>query len=107
MLGLDSSNSYSNRRYYCVCYKLLERRVHNLRVSYDFLKMSNYSKKLFCVCELGEVIKTQKSRCYCFYFSLEDIKKKEIYWLSSSYVIKKFLQDKINAKSLLIAYIIL
>lgn len=71
VLVLDSNDSCDNRRCYRAYYRLLEGGVHDLRVSYDFLKMDNCFRELVCVCELGEVIKTRESECCCSYFFLE------------------------------------
>lgn len=68
MFGLDSSDGYDNRRCYYVYYRLLDRRVYDLRVSGDFLKISNCFKELVYVCELGGVIKIKKKRILLLLF---------------------------------------
>lgn len=107
MLGLDSGNGYGNRRSHYACYELLEEGVHDLRVSCDFVKTGNCSRELVCVCELGQVVKTRRSGCCYFCSSFKNVKKKVIYWLSSSYAIDKLLQDKIDARSLCITCVVL
>lgn len=74
-----------------------------MRISDNFLKTGNCFRELVFVCELGGVVKTRGSGYCCSYFSLADAKKRGIYWLDRSYAIDKFLEDKINVKSLLIA----
>lgn len=107
MLGLDSSNGYDNCRSHRAYYGLLKEEVYDLRVSYNFIETGNCFRELACVCELGRVIKTRGSGwCYSC-FSPGDVEKRGIYQLGSSYVINKLLQDEINARSLLIAYVAL
>lgn len=105
--GLNSGNSYDDRRCHHAHYKLLEERVYDLRVICDFFEIGNCSRELVSICELEEVVKTRDSRCCCSYSFLRDVEKREIYWLGSSYAINKFLQDKINAKSLFITCVAL
>lgn len=78
-----------------------------MRISYDFIETGNCSKKLFCVCELGKVVKTREGRCYYSCFSFGNVKEREIYWLDGSYAVDEFLQGRIDAKSLLIAFVVL
>ena len=107
MLGLDIGNGRSDRRCYCACYGLLERGVHDLRVSCDFLETGNCFKELVCVCEPRGVVKTREKGCCCSCFSLGDAKKRGIYWLGSSYAIDEFLEGGIDARSLTIACVAL
>ena len=107
VLGLDRSNGCSSRRCHCVCYWLLEERVHSLRVSYDFFKTGNCFSKLVCICDPERVVKTRGGRYCCFYFSFGDVKKRGIYWFGSSYTVNKLLQGRLNARSVFIACIML
>lgn len=91
MLDFDSGNCCGNRRCHFVCYRLLEGGVYNWKVSSDVFEIGNCSKKLVYVCKLGAVVKTRRSVCCCSCFSLENIQKMGIYWLSSSYTIDKCL----------------
>lgn len=68
VLSLDSNNSYRDHKCYCACYKLLDKGIHDLGVSDNFLKTGNCFRKLVCVCMSGDVIKIRKSRFYCFLF---------------------------------------
>lgn len=70
MLGLDIGDGRNNCRYHRARYKLLERRVYDLRVSCNFLEMGNCFKKLVYVCGPERVVKTRGNRCYysCFFF---------------------------------------
>lgn len=107
MLGLDIGDGCSDCRYYHAHYRLLKRKVHDLKVSYDSLEIGNCFREFLSVCEPGGVIKTRKSGCCCFCFSLRNTKKRGIYCLNNSYAINKFLQGRINARNLIIACIIL
>lgn len=78
-----------------------------MRVSYDFFEAGNCFRKLTCVCKPGGVVKTRGSKYCCSCFSLEDTKKRRIYWFGSSYAIDEFLQGGIDMRSLFIAYIAL
>lgn len=102
VLGLDRSNDCGDHRCHSACYGLLEGGVRSLRISYDFFETGNCFRKLVCICEPGRVIKTRRSGSCCSCFLSEDIKKKEIYWLSSSHAVDKFLQSGFNVRSLLI-----
>lgn len=82
---------------------MLKRRVHDLRVSNNFLETGNCFRELVFVCELRGVVKTRGSGYCCSYFSLGDAKNRGIYWLDRSYAIDKFLEGKIDVRSLLIA----
>lgn len=78
-----------------------------MKVSYDFCETSNSFREFVCICEAGRVVKTRKYRCCCSCFFLENVEKKGIYWLDSSYAIDEFLQGKINRKNYVIACIML
>ena len=107
MLGLNIGDGFGDCRCHRARYRLLEGGVHDLRISCNFLKTGNCFRELVCVCEPGGVVKTRKSGCCCSSFSLGDTKKREIYWLGSSYAIGEFLQSEIDVRSLLIAFVVL
>lgn len=107
VLGLDSGNGYGNCRCHHTCYRLLKRGVHDSKVSYDLLKMGNCFRELVCVCELRGVIKLRENGCYYSCFSLRDVERRGILWLSSSDAIDKVLEGQVNARSLPIAYVML
>lgn len=107
VLLLNSSDSCGNCRCYHACYRLLEEEVHDLRVSYYFLKISNCFKELIRIYEPRKVVKTRGSGCHYSCFFLRNAIKRRIYRLSSNYVVDKFLQNKIDARSLFIAYVAL
>lgn len=50
MLGLNSSNNGENYKHYRACYRLLDGRVHDLRVDGDLFETGNYFKKLVYIC---------------------------------------------------------
>lgn len=75
MLSLDSNNRCDNCRYYCVCYWLLEGRVHDFGVSNDLFQMGNYYSKLVYVCEPRRVVKTRGSDVATLVFLLGTSKR--------------------------------
>lgn len=91
MLGLNRGNGCGNYKYHRACYRLLERGGYNLKVSCDFLEMTNCFRELVYICELERVVKLRECGCYYSYFSLTDVEKRSIYWLNKSYTIDKFL----------------
>lgn len=69
VLGLDNGDGYRNCKCYYACYRLLDREVHNLKISDDFFKTSKRFRQLVCVYKPKDIVKMSKSgsRCSCFF----------------------------------------
>lgn len=75
MHGLNCVNGSCNGQCYFADYRLFNKKIYDLRVDRDFLKINNCFSKLIWICKPKNVIKSRKSGSYYSRSSFKHIKK--------------------------------
>ena len=107
MLSLDSGDGYSNCRHYRTSYRLLNRGIYVLRACDNFFETGNCLRKRVGVDKPGAIVKTRRSGPGCSCYSPREAQRQRCSGISGSEAINKVLEGKIDAKSFLIAHVIL